>query len=417
MHSKFFNIIILIFSSTKSIQWTVPSLARKISPGHFQLHPIHDPDQLLKTSTISKLEHIISKIKKFNVKFILTNSVHPDYYANPKNTNLGNFVSEFSKVMESNLTVRDNSLIILYALKDRKFNWQTGLLVKKELTDKNCEEIADSIKENLKDGNPDLAFINLFENLKKKLKNKNYVKNLNGIFIFFIIMIVFTGFVALFFVCSKSKKLNKKIDQENINMDTNKSKRNDLNQNYVFPKNRFEEAQNNSSGVFTYLEFDSNIRQKANKGPMYDNTAFFNNPLFEYPTLEENESQINNFRSNFVDNNFKTKNQERVEIKLRETFQTRLEKNIESLPPKNARSSFPNIITENFMRTTRVVQNIFHNNFSQPDQPLITNKNNDIKKTEKSTGGISGEWSPKNSRHNSPNNNEDKTTGGTSGNW
>lgn len=359
-------LVSLFLSLMSAHHWTVHSLYDHISKKSIS-SSVLNPNDLISYSATTKIERIINKIEAIDVKFILVDNVSPEYANQQGMIDIDYFLEQFLRKSTKNLTQFDNTLIIFYSLKDRKYKWRTGNLSRKVISDDNCGEIAESIKPYLRESKNDLAFIDLFEKLAEKLKKKEHFSTIqsnyyqdnseeNWVVVFIVFVFIF-GAIILMIYCFLSKK-NKHFETNTSEVKTN-GKKNDevlselLNKNYGNLRNRLND--NNLNYGLSNQHFQYNSREEHK---FYPNNLDPNQPNFTYPNLED-EFNVNEMRRSFGDNHAS------VEHRLHTSFQEKFRR-------ENQKMSEPKHVFENNFELPHF-SSIHNNNGNFFEQPLPNN--------------------------------------------
>lgn len=154
-------IAFLLLSSTEAAGWT-PSVLLQFVRAHPESVVI-DPDNFLSpnaTQTISAT--IRSNLSQYDTRLILVDKLDDSFYSYFRTKkDVTKFTELFIHELLPELSQRDNSLVILYAISDRVYRIRTGKNVREKLADSFVSESAKSIKWNLILKRYDAAFIKL----------------------------------------------------------------------------------------------------------------------------------------------------------------------------------------------------------------------------------------------------------------
>lgn len=185
-------------------KWTLDGLYEHVKAKGSAVN-VFDPANYLKADTKHSMQasiNMIEESQKFGTYFVVLDSISDDYWSwlNFK-VDIMKFTEEFIFKLLPELSDRDNTLLIVYSIKDKVYRIRTGAVVRVILPDRNMDYLAGRLKWYLKRARYDEAFLKLFEDL---FKTPNYT-----------ILIAIGVFVVLFFMflCYQSRNEKKKVAQ------------------------------------------------------------------------------------------------------------------------------------------------------------------------------------------------------------
>ena len=166
MKNRFNTLIILtiLLNSLCTKDWTVDSLYPIVSDN--LKTGIIDPSNYLSEKAVDHITEMMEEIKDFKAILIILDNIDQSYYNSyARKIDIIKFSEELIFKVYPDKTDRDDTLLIIYSIKDRLYRFRTGVNVRKLVTDSRTERLANASKPYLKSEEYDKAFNIIFDTM------------------------------------------------------------------------------------------------------------------------------------------------------------------------------------------------------------------------------------------------------------